>query len=419
MDYVIAIPTYKRSNICINKTLNTLSRHKIDTKKINLFIVQEDKEDYEKIDKKTYNHLVIGKKGVIQQREFITQFYSENTNIVFMDDDIEEIDCENLDEFIRNAFSQCRKKECYIWGVYPVWNPFYRATKEDTTCLNFICGVFYGIINRPHLKSIKHEYTSDSKEDVERSIKYFMNDGIVLRFNKVGVKTKYYGKVGGIGTFEERLEPSKKDCELLLKHFHEYGKIKTRKNNMTEFVLNKLPSFKKHSPIYLEKLQEEDVREIYEELEKITITLNTTKMGRARTFGNHRSFTMGYTKARTTKKIGISYYSKKYPKLYQMLLELGKKINFEFNSIHINHNVVCPPHKDKNNIGLSCIVSLGDYTGGELIINDTMYNTYLSPLVFDGANNTHYNNPIEGNKYSFVFFTIPLGQSNPQEVYEE
>ena len=176
---------------------------------------------------------------------------------------------------------------------------------------------------------------------------------------------------------------------------------------MTEFALNKLPSFKKHSPIYLEKLQEDDVKYIYEELEKIRVPLLSSKMGRARTFGTHRSVTMGYTKARTTRKVELSNYSKKYPELYQMLLELGKKINFEFNSIHINHNVVCPPHKDKNNIGLSCILSIGDYIGGELFINDKIYNTYLSPLVFDGANNTHYNNPIEGNKYSLVFFTIP------------
>jgi len=407
MDYFIVIPTYKRSKIVVNKTLSTLQRHKIDKNKINLFIVEEDREDYEKIDKNLYNQLIIGKKGVSQQREFITQFYPENTNIISLDDDIEEIDAQqDLDTFFKYAFTQCREKEAYIWGVYPVWNPFFRLKKEDTTCLNLIVGVCYGFINRPLLQSIKHEYTSDSKEDIERSIKYFINDGIVLRFNKVGIKTKYYGKEGGIGTFEDRLEPAKQDSENLAKYFPEYGNIKTRKNKMTEFVLNKLPSFKKHSPIYLDKLQEEDITHIYEELEKIRLPLMSAKMGRARMFGNHRSITMGYTKYRVGKEIKLSNYSKKYPKLYEMLLELGKKIGFEFNSIHINHNVVCPPHKDKNNIGLSCIVSIGDYTGGELIINEKTYNTYLSPLVFDGKNNTHYNNTIDGNKYSFVFFTI-------------
>lgn len=405
MDYVIAIPSYKRADFFL--TLLMLKIHKIDKKKINLFIIEEEKEEYEKIPHNFYNELIIGVKGLSQQREFITQFYPEKINIVCLDDDIEEIDVENLDEFLQTAFIKCREENSFIWGVYPVWNPFFRQTKEDTTCLNFICGAFYGIINRPNLQTIKHNITSDSKEDIERSIKYFIEDGIVLRFNKVGFKTKFYGK-GGIGSFEDRLEPSLNDCKLLLENYSEFGKIKTRKNMMTEFVLNKIPSYKKHKPTYLEKLNEEDIKEIYEELEKINVPLMTTKMGRARQFGNHRSITLGYTKARISRKIDISYYSKKYPKLYELLLQLGHKIGFEFTSIHLNHNVVCPPHKDKNNTGLSCIVSIGNYSGGKLFINDIEYDTYLQPLVFDGANNTHYNTPIEGNKYSFVFFNLSL-----------
>lgn len=399
MDYVIAIPSYKRAKQLI--TLNTLFRHKIDRKKIYLFVVEEEYEEY----KNQPVELVIGMKGLSQQREFITQYFPENTNIVCLDDDIEEIDVENLDDFLQNAFRKCREENAYIWGVYPCWNPFFRQTKKDTTCLNFICGAFYGIINRPKLQSIKHQFTSDSKEDFERTIKYFLEDGIVLRFNKVGFKTKFYGN-GGIGSFEERLEPSRIDCELLFINYPEFGKIKIRKNGMSEFVLNKIPSYKKHIPTYLEKLNEDDIQEIYEQMQKINIPLMSTKMGRARQFGNHRSITLGYTKARISKKIDISYYSKKFPKLYELLLELGKKIGFSFTSIHINHNVVCPPHKDKNNTEYSCIVSIGNYTGGKLIINDIEYDTYLHPLVFDGKNNTHYNTPLEGNKYSFVFFNI-------------
>ena len=408
MDYVIAIPSYKRAKTI--RTLYTLFNHKIDKKKINLFIVEEEYDEYKNEPVSVLcNELIIGVKGLSQQREFITQYYPENTNIVCLDDDLEQISRETvdfcLDDFLQNAFKQCREQNAFIWGVYPVWNPFYRQTKEDTTCLNFICGAMYGIINRPQLQTIKHSLTSDSKEDIERSIKYFINDGIVLRFNKVGFKTKFYGK-GGIGSFEDRLQPSLNDCEILLVNYPEFGKIKTRKNMMTEYVLNKIPSHKIHTPTYLDKLCENDVQELYEELEKINIPLMTTKMGRARQFGNHRSITLGYTKARVSRKIDISYYSKKFPKIYELLLQIGQKIGFRFTTIHLNHNVVCPPHKDKNNAGYSCIFSIGNYTGGKLIINGVEYDSYLQPLVFDGVNNTHYNTPIEGNKYSFIFFSI-------------
>ena len=38
-------------------------------------------------------------------------------------------------------------------------------------------------------------------------IKYFVQDGLVVRFNRIGIMIKYYGKSGGLGTFQERLKP--------------------------------------------------------------------------------------------------------------------------------------------------------------------------------------------------------------------
>jgi hypothetical protein len=78
------------------------------------------------------------------------------------------------------------------------------------------------------------------KEDVERTIKYFIEDGILLRFNKIGFETKYYGKSGGLGTFEARLKPMLEASKLLKKTYPEYGEISTKKNGMTEFRLKKI-----------------------------------------------------------------------------------------------------------------------------------------------------------------------------------
>ena len=105
-------------------------------------------------------------------------------------------------------------------------------------------GAFYGILNRPNLNSIKLTITKENgqKEDVERTLKYFVEDGIVLRFNKVGFITKYYGKSGGLGTFEARLKPMLEASEKLKKMYPEYGDISTKKTGMTEFKLKKIPS---------------------------------------------------------------------------------------------------------------------------------------------------------------------------------
>jgi hypothetical protein len=248
--YVICIPSYKRATICNEKTLKTLSE--IDSSRIYVYVTEEDYEIYNStLDKSRYNKLIIGEKGLVQQRQFIMNQWDTNQQIVFFDDDIEKIDLslsesKSLEQFIIYAFNQCQNYNSYIWGTYPVYNPFFRQPrKEITTHLNYIVGAFYGIINRPQLETIKLTITTNGqKEDVERTLKYFIQDGIVLRFNKIGFKTKYYGKEGGLGTFKDRLEPMKKACENLKQNYEKYGKIKVRNNGMCEFVLKKLSNFK-------------------------------------------------------------------------------------------------------------------------------------------------------------------------------
>jgi hypothetical protein len=253
-NYVICIPSYKRSNFCNDKTLNTLHKHNINSSCINVYVANKEEYDiYKKIlNPKFYNKLVIGKKGLVHQRQFIMEQWPQDKHIVFFDDDIESIDLSlsprfkghNLDYFIKIAFKECKLHNSYIWGVYAVFNPFFRkARKEMTTELNYIVGAFYGIINRPKLKSIKLTITKENgqKEDVERTIKYFIEDGIVLRFNKIGFTTKYYGKEGGLGKFEERLKPMKEASKKLENKYSEYGYIKVRDNGMYEFILKKIP----------------------------------------------------------------------------------------------------------------------------------------------------------------------------------
>jgi hypothetical protein len=254
-DYVVCIPSYKRSEVCRDKTLATLKKMNISSSKIYVYVAnKEEYDEYEKVlDKKTYNKLIVGIKGLVPQRKFITEQWPEGKHIVFFDDDIQSIDLtmssrfkgKSLESFFKEAFKECKEQKSFIWGVYPVFNPFFRKSRpEISTCLNYIVGAFYGVINRPNLKSIQLTITKENgqKEDVERTIKYFIEDGIVLRFNRIGFVTKYYGKSGGLGTFEARLKPMLEASQKLKKQYPEYGEISTKTGGMTEFRLKKLPS---------------------------------------------------------------------------------------------------------------------------------------------------------------------------------
>ena len=56
-------------------------------------------------------------------------------------------------------------------------------------------------------------------------------------------------------------------------------------------------------------------------------------------------------------------------------------IDFPFTTIQINYGYASRPHVDTNNLGISYIVGVGDYTDGELWVGDE---TGDVPYVLEG-----------------------------------
>ena len=79
------------------------------------------------------------------------------------------------------------------------------------------------------------------------------------------------------------------------------------------------------------------------------------------------------------------------------------KPNFEFTTIQLNKNVKCAPHIDKNNVGPSYIIALGNFKGGELVVEGKEINIKNKLYYFNGKKG-HRVNPFIGTRYSIVFF---------------
>jgi hypothetical protein len=228
-DYIIAIPSYKRPDIIQTHTLAILNKHNIKSSHITIFVANQEESDIYKKDipPSMYNNIVIGVLGLKNQRNFINEYYPEGAHIVEMDDDIKTImqlvvkqksissrsgsarsdssrtskktektvkPIEDLDAFIRRAFEMCIESNIFLWGVYPLINPHF-MTYKVTTDLRFIVGPMWGMINR-HRQDLK--LTVDEKENSERTLQFWVADGAVLRFNNVGIETKYYKNQGGM-----------------------------------------------------------------------------------------------------------------------------------------------------------------------------------------------------------------------------
>ena len=246
MTYKVAIPTYKRSNELIKKTLKTLKDGGVNKDKIYIFLANKDeKKAYEDVvPKDLYNKMVVGIKGIANQRNFIRNYFKNGEKIVSIDDDVQEVSklsgdklvkVTNLDVFFRRAFEKLTKNKLYLWGVYPVSNPFFmKGVKEaESKSLKFIIGVLHGFIVR-HDKKLLTSTSAEGKEDYEMSILNYLKDGGVYRFNHVTIKTKFNAP-GGLG--QDRFDMNKKAAEYLEKKYPDLITIFHRKNGMTEVRL--------------------------------------------------------------------------------------------------------------------------------------------------------------------------------------
>jgi len=240
MDWHIAIPSYNRSGVISSKTLATLARYGIDKDKITIFVVGEEYYLYKAmVSEDLYGHLVVGMPGLVAQREFIENWFPLDSNILFMDDDVSDLffytdektrqPIENLEEFITDGFLRASAMDVTLWGIYPVDNcMFAYKSQEISDGLSYIVGAFYG---QKNTRDVKLE-TGDSIEDRERTVLRFLRDGRVLRFNRFGLKTKYFAPGGLMSDDRQRMHQVA--SEALVKKYPTLLRLKTRKNGYVD-----------------------------------------------------------------------------------------------------------------------------------------------------------------------------------------
>jgi len=235
--YHIAIPSYNRSEVIGSKSLATLEKYKIPKDKITIFVVREEFIAYKKAC--PGYQIVIGVKGLVEQREFIEHWFPLDSNILFMDDDISDLfffsdaktrqPISDLNQFISDGFLRASEIGATLWGIYPVDNAMFASKSEEISDgLSYIVGAFYGQKNTMDIR-LK---TGDGVEDRERTILRYLRDGKVLRFNKVGLRTKYFAP-GGLMS-DERQKIHQIASETLVQKYPKLLRLKTRKNGYVD-----------------------------------------------------------------------------------------------------------------------------------------------------------------------------------------
>ena len=251
MKFRIAIPTIARAETIKKKTINYLAKTDIDFSEVDLFLSDGNELEVYKESLKDYpiNFIVTNKKHVNTQRNFMVDYYKEGQLVLGIDDDIQSIEMRisekktmpllNLTEFVDQAFEISQQHKFDMWGVNAVLNPYFMRNNISFN-LKYIVACFYGWRNTHERKAYVSTNPEYGKEDYERSIRYYMADGGLTRFNYVSPKTKYYSEDGGIQTYRT-VEYEQKAVDWLLKEFPMYCTInKHKKSKWPEVVLKDL-----------------------------------------------------------------------------------------------------------------------------------------------------------------------------------
>jgi len=210
VNYTIAVPSRSRPEILRDWTLTALRRANVPDQQVTLVLDEDQIQDYAlAIDLDSYNVTVtpmeFATNGIHAKRNWLQRQYPAGTRLVQIDDDVKGLyvavdrstplkPMKSLPDHIEWAFEMTQSLGLSLWGMYPADNPYFMR-QEATTDTRYIVGCVHGW-------TLVHDDTDfvtlDAKDDYERTIRFAIRDGGVLRMNWATFKTQYYSLKGGM-----------------------------------------------------------------------------------------------------------------------------------------------------------------------------------------------------------------------------
>lgn len=227
-----AVPSYRRLQVCKERTLKTLKRLGVCDDQITVFVA--DDSDFSCYSKALGGiRVVTGVPGLINQRRFYNGWYEPNTPIVNVDDDLYDLkyvdsrgklksydgDFNRVAEY---AFKTCRSYGAKLWGIAAYENGFYMK-RQTTAGLRYVCGILHGSFAGDPAMTGDDRPLVSSGEDFETTLRSFRRYGVVVRLDWLCPKTKYFApggmqaELGGNNELRQ-IEHSKELKEIANRH---------------------------------------------------------------------------------------------------------------------------------------------------------------------------------------------------------
>lgn len=225
MSFVIAIPSHRRAQLLEATTLAWL--HKTDIPLASVHVVVSDSEDAA-----AYAHLPVRivqpprpVLNVVEKFNAIHHAWPAGTNVCVIEDDVTLITGEpNKPRVVTEARAMVEAGFAALgpagglWGIAPHSNTFFFKPSVSRS-LKLVVAHAFGFV-ATHDPAL--EVTQRGKSDYERTCRYFIRYGQVVRLDSIGVKTVSYTKAGGMQaelTREARAGTEAASCDWLVRKY--------------------------------------------------------------------------------------------------------------------------------------------------------------------------------------------------------
>jgi len=247
--FKVVVPTYGRSDAIGKYTMSYLRKTDVDLSEVYLFVASEEEKEKYKASNPDVK-IVVGVKGLPQQRKFISEYFEPGTRILSLDDDVSGLQrlvlldklegpqkpldhpCKletvtNLVEFVEKGWKLAEGRGIELWGAYQVANKGFLHPKVKTGAL-FIMGHFFSFLAGDPVFNEITQYPC--KDDVFWSVWHHVNRKGTLRFDNYCVKSKAHSGSGGTNEdMERKLQINNETCEAICSKYPEIASIKMRK----------------------------------------------------------------------------------------------------------------------------------------------------------------------------------------------
>jgi hypothetical protein len=211
MEYIVAIPSFKRENLLLSHTLAALALTDIRGRIVVFTADEEETAKYRKVLPPSVE-VVTGVRGYPNQRNFIQRYFPVGQHLVIIDDDIRQIIGLNADgrrvkatklhDFFIRAFEIISAEGMKMWGINST-NSNLEMKHTVSVGRIYLVGNFSGVIN-------SHDFLLDTGDAIplrktfqtgkaSHEISLLNSDlyGGVMKFRSFGVISKYWGVPGG------------------------------------------------------------------------------------------------------------------------------------------------------------------------------------------------------------------------------